>query len=194
MPVEFNSSANLAEVSFALDLPANSLTNLVWEELAPELEPASATVTPQGATTCILHLATRSGQSIAGPMQVGQLAFNTAAGQHAAFVPLNPQPLAAGSTDTTLVTNLCSQAGRAVVIGAEPLLEAGLKLDGTRELTLYGNPPANYGIEYSTSMGSPIVWTWLPTVFPLTNLYLVVPGLDPAADLIFYRAAELHNP
>lgn len=194
VPVEFNSSADLAEVSFALDLPADRLTNLAWEELAPELEPASATVTPQGATTFILHLATRSGQSITGPRQVGQLAFSAPAGQHSAFVPLNPQPLTAGRTDTTLVTNLFSQQGRAVVIGAEPLLEAGLKPDGTRELTLYGNPPANYGIEYSTSMGSPIVWTWLPAVFPLTNLSLVVPGLDPAADLIFYRAAELHNP
>ena len=190
VPVQFNSSANLAEVSFALELPANSLSNLVWEGLAPEFDPASATVTPQGATTCLLHLATRSGQAVTGPRQVGQLAF-TAIAAHSAFVPLNPQPLTAARTDTTLVTNLFSQAGRAVEIGPEPLLEADLQPGGTRALTLYGNPPTTYGIEYATNLAPPMAWTRLPATFPLTTLTFLVPGVDPAADLIIYRALEL---
>jgi hypothetical protein len=194
VPVAFNSSANLAEVSFALDLPAGALTNLAWEGLAPELDPASATVTPQAPATYVLHLATHSGQSITGPREVGQLAF-TANVQHSAFVPLNPQPLAAGRTDTTLVTNLFTQAGRAVVVGPEPLLEGAVKPGGARELTLYGNPPpSSYGVEYSTNLTSPMVWTPLPGVLQLTNLSASVPGIDPAADLIFYRAAELTAP
>jgi hypothetical protein len=193
VPVQFDSSANLAEVSFALELPANSLSSLAWEGLAPEFDPASATVTAQGPTTCLLHLATRSGLAVTGPKQVGQLAF-TAAMQHSAFVPLNPQSLAAGRTDTTLVTNLFSQAGRAVVIGPEPLLEAGFKPGGTRELTLFGNPPATYGIEYSTNLAGTATWTRLPANYPLTTLSAPVSGLDPAANLIFYRAVELPAP
>ena len=193
VPVEFDSSANLAEVSFALDLPADRLANLAWEELAPELDPASATVTQQGANTFVLHVATRSGEAVTGPRQVGQLAV-TATAAHSAFVPLIPQPLAAGRTDTTLVTNLFSQAGRAVVVGSEPLLEAGRQPDGGRVLTLYGNPPTTYGIEYSTSLAHPMTWTRLPETFPLTTLSVLVPGLDPAADLIFYRAVDLSNP
>jgi hypothetical protein len=195
VPVQFNSSANLGEVSFSLNLPTNSLTSLAWEGLAPELDPASATATLQDATTFVLHLATRSGQTITGPREVGQVAFTAASGQHSGFVPLNPQPLAAGRTDTTLVTNLFAQAGRAVVVGPEPLLEAAVKLGGARELTLYGKPPpSTYGVEYSTNVTSPMVWTPLPGVLQLTNLSALVPGIDPAADLIFYRAAELTSP
>jgi hypothetical protein len=163
---------------------------LVWERLAPEFDPAFATVTPQGATTCLLHLATRSGQAVTCPRQVGQLAF-TAIAAHSAFVPLNPQPLAAARTDTTLVTNLFTQAGRAVEVGSEPLLEAGLQPDGSRALMLYGSPPTTYGIEYSTNLAPPMAWIRLPATFPLTTLSFLVPGLDPAADLIIYRAVEL---
>jgi hypothetical protein len=192
--VQFASSANLSEVSFLVDLSGNSLTNLAWDSLAAEFDPASATVTPQGPTTCLLHLATRSGQFITGSRQIGQLAFSAIPGQHSAFVAVKPQPLTASRTDTTLVTNLFSQPGRAVVIGPEPLLDAGFALDGTRQLTLYGNPATTYGIDYLTSLASPTTWIRLPTQFPLTTLSAPVQGLEPAASPIFYRAVELPGP
>lgn len=193
--VQLDSSANLSEVSFSVDLPAQTLTNLAWDGLAAEIDPASVLVSPPVTnTTWTLRLATRAGQFITGPRQVGQLVFTAVPGQHSSFLPLAPQPLNAARTDSTLVTNLFSQAGRAVVVGPEALLDASLNPDGSRALTLYGNPPVTYGIECATNLTGSAVWTLLPTTFPLTSVSAPVPQVDQNASVIFYRAVELgHN-
>lgn len=191
--VQLTSSAEVRDVSFALSLPPDVVGNLAWESLAPAFDPALATITPQGSDGWLLRLVARPGQPIAGSTPAGQLAFHATV-RHSAFVPLVPQPTIAARTDASLVTNLFSQAGRAVIIGAEPLLEAGLQSGGARTLTLYGNPPATYALEYSTNLLDSSGWTTLPTGFSLTNLIFEVPGIDQSASLIFYRAVELSNP
>jgi hypothetical protein len=103
---------------------------------------------------------------------------------------LTLRQITAARTGAVLLTNLFGQSGRVVVIGPEPLLEAGLAA-GARSLMLYGNPATTYALEYTTDLAAPAVWTRLPDAIAVTGLALPVNGLDPAPDRIFYRAAEL---
>ncbi len=188
--VGFNSSAAVADLSLAVDLPPGHLTNLALQALAPEIDPLSATVTAQGLSTSILHMAARSGQAIIGNKPLGQLAFAAIPGQHSAFVPLTLRQITAVKPDSSLVTKLFGQSGRAVVIGPEALLDGQLAPDGTRDLTLFGNPFSSYAIEYANSLNPAGLWTRLPLRIPLTTLSEPIQLSDPIAGQVFYRAVE----
>jgi len=167
------------------------LTNLALQALAPEIDPASATLVPLGATTTVLHLAARPGQSILGSKQLAQLTFTAITNQQSAFVPLNALPFSATKADGSLLTSQPAHSGRAVVVGQEALLEATLDASGNRSVILYGKPSSSFAIEYTASPGSPRTWTRLSPGFSLTSLATLVPLPDPASAFVLYRAAQL---
>lgn len=170
VPVNFSSSEGVTDLSIVLDVPPGHLTNLALQALAPEINPASATIVPQAGTTALLHLAARPGQSILGSKQLAQLAFTAIANQQSAFVPLNALSFSATMADGSLLTDRPAQSGRAVVVGQEALLEATLDASGNRGLILYGKPSFTFAIEYTTSLSSPATWTRLSPGFSLTTL------------------------
>ncbi len=191
VPVNFSSSEGVTDLSIVLDVPPGHLTNLALQALAPEIDPASATLVPQAGTTALLHLAARPGQSILGSKQLAQLTFTALANQQSGFVPLNALPFSATKADGWLLTDQPARSGRAVVVGQEALLEATLDASGNRGLVLYGKPSATFAIEYTTSLTSPRTWTRLSPGFSLTTLATPIQLLNPAPDFVLYRAALL---
>ncbi|MHB8519120.1 MAG: hypothetical protein ACYDH9_00045 [Limisphaerales bacterium] len=189
VPVICNSGVGVSNLTFVLDVPLGHLTNLLLQALAPEIDPASATVTPQAGTTSLLRLAARSGQTILGAKQLAQLTFTAIPSQPSAFVPLKLLSITAAKPDASLVANLSGQSGRAVVIGAAALLEANRDLDGARSLMLYGKPSSSYAIDYTTNLANPSLWTrWYR--IPLPAMSAPIPALDESLNPIFYRAVE----
>jgi hypothetical protein len=191
VPVNFSSSEGVTDLSIVLDVPPGHLTNLALQALAPEINPASATIVPQAGTTALLHLAARPGQSILGFKQLAQLTFTAIANQQSAFVPLNALPFSATKAGGSLLTGRPAQSGRAVVVGQEALLEATLDASGNRGLILYGKPSSTFAIEYTTSLTSSATWTRLTSGFSLTTLATPVQLSNSSPDLVLYRAARL---
>ena len=168
VPIDFNSSAGVVSLDLALQIPAGHLTNLSLRNLAAEIDPASVSITPNTGATCLVHLATQTGQSLLGVKQLGQLAFTSLSNAPSAFVPLTVAGLAAAKADLLLVTNLFAQSGRIAVVAQAPLLEETVLGDGTRQLTLYGQPWSSYQIDFSSDPNNPGGWqSWFH--FPVTN-------------------------
>ncbi len=66
-----------------------------------------------------------------------------------------------------------------------PVLDLVLLPDGSRQLTIYGQPGKDVAIEYVTSLGSP----WQPlTQLTLTNGLAVLTLPPPSEPILFYRA------
>jgi hypothetical protein len=191
VPVNFSSSEGVTDLSIVLDVPPGHLTNLTLQALAPEINPVSATIVPQSATTALLHLAARPGQSILGSKQLAQLAFTAITNRQSAFVPLNALPFDATKNDGSLLIDRPAQSGRVVVVGPAALLEATVDDDGNRGLNLYGKPSATFAIEYTTNSSNPRTWTRLAPGFSLTALATPVPLPDTGAGFILYRAVQL---
>ena len=120
-----------------------------------------------------------------GPTNVGELGFTAVSDQSSAFVPLPIIDVTGLKVDSNLVANAYGGAGRVVVVGPEPLLEAGLFTNRNVLLTLYGNPGSDYVFEWKTNLLDAAWqpgWSWV-----MTNLWqtLEVPGTNPAQ---FFRA------
>jgi hypothetical protein len=181
----------VTDLSIDMEMPPGHLTNLALQALAPEIDPAFATIVPQAGTTCRLHLSTRAGQSILGSKQVAQLTFTAIANQQSAFVPLKVLPFDALKADGTLVTDRPAQSGRAVVVGQESLLEAMVNSNGTRGLVLYGKPLSTFAIEYTTNFSGPRTWSRLSPNVSLNALATPVSLVGSAPNGVLYRAAQL---
>ena len=61
-------------------------------------------------------------------------------------------------TDGGLVTNVSANAGRVVVIGREPLLEALITTNGAPALVLYGPAGSDYVVEATSDLRTPNPW------------------------------------
>ena len=116
---------------------------------------------------------------------MGSLSFGALAG-HSAFVPLVITAVEGTKADGSLVGNAFGQNGRVVIIGVEPLLEAGTSSNSVRLLTLYGNPGTNYRTLYNTNLASTNWWYSRPPL-SMTNLFQYVP-VDQTSPQIHYRA------
>ncbi len=190
VPVGFNSSVGVNDLSVVLALKAGYLTNFVLTTPAAEIDPAAVTFTvqPDGVTT--MRVKTLAGAFLLGSKNLGQLRFSAPAGRPSAFVPLKIQQITGKKADTSPVANLIAQSGRAVVIGQESLLEAGLA-GQDRSLTLYARPVAAYALEYSTSLGSSAHWQRM-TPIVVNNLVTPVVGPSGSFPQVFYRAVEVY--
>jgi hypothetical protein len=184
-----NASTNFSSVDLTLDIPPGRFTNLALQSLAPGLDPVATTITQQGGSTWLLHFQASSGQSIIGSQNLAQLAFTANLNQRSAFVPLKVTNLAWTKPDSAPLGQTFAQSGRVVVIGNEPLLEAGFTTNGARQLTLYGKAWMSYQIERSTNLGDPLAW--MPVRhFAQTNILTTLTGLAAPSPNTFYRAME----
>jgi len=188
VPVGFNSSVGISDLSLEIAMKPDSLTNLSLLSLAPEINPATVSFSPQNNGVTLLNIKTLAGQSLQGSRQIAQFAFTAIAGRPSAFVPLKIQNLVGRKPNNAVVGNLIAQSGRVVVIGNESLLEMA-EGSGARGLTLYAKPNSAYALEYATNLNPPVVWTRLPPV-AVTGLVTPLPGVDAAFKQLFYRAVE----
>ena len=185
LPITLNASS-ITNVAFLLDLPTDRFRSLSLQAVSPLSY--SASLQPISSNTVRVELAALPGQTLQGNRQVALLNFVTASNQSSAFVPVSPRALRGLNFDGTPVNVLAARAGRLVIVGEEPLLEALRASGGNRSLALYGKPWASYAIEYTTDLSNP-AWIHLLRT-PMTNLVQVFSGLDTNPALILYRAYE----
>lgn len=191
LAITANTSASVGALDVTLDIPAGRLSGLSLQSLAAEVDPATSSVTAQGGTSWLVRLRPLAGMSFTGEKQLAVFASTAVAGQVSAFVPLRVTGLSVTHPDTTTVANLFAQAGRVVVVGAQPLLEAFNETNGMRRLALYGIPGVAYGIENSPKFAQPSVWSAV-THFVAQALTTSVPVTTAASADVFYRALEFN--
>lgn len=189
VPLNYVSSAGVGSLNLLLDIPPGHLTNFTLLSLAPQIDVTSVSITPQGGSTSLVHVATLPGQTLVGGQAIAQLGFLAVTNVPSAIVPLRLAGATAAKPDATPVNVLAAQPGRAVVIGTQPLLETQPGSPGARKVAVYGRPWTAYEIQYATNLAAP-VWRSL-SHFPLTsNLVTSLNAGGPNADSVFFRAAE----
>jgi hypothetical protein len=191
VPISVNTSAGVAGLDIWLDIAAGHLGGLALQSLAPELDPLASSVTPQGGTAWRVRLQARAGQSLTGNKQLALFAATALPDQISAFVPLRLTSVVATHPDATPVRNVVAQAGRVVIVAAQPLLEALRNPQGQRLVTLYGIPGVPYGLEQTPALGPQPAWSEFGH-FVAASLTTTLPVGAAAPATAFFRALEFH--
>lgn len=181
------SSLDLTNITAILQVSAAWLTNLTLASASPET--LAAGLQPLGADQYAVTLALNSALAQSAARVVAQLGFVSVPQPGSAFVPLAVSQPAGLRLNGQAADKPGAANGRVVVIGREPLLDALLATNGSRDLALYGQPGASYELQYSPNVADPNAWTNLMRV-PLTNSLEIFHGLAAAGPATFYRAYE----
>jgi hypothetical protein len=122
-----------------------------------------------------------------GTQQVAWLYFTAVTNQSSAFLSVQLGESVGTQPDGTLVTNYVSQAGRVVIVGEEPLLEAGLNTNRAPVLVFFGHPGTNYVVETNEDIGNTNGWqpAWQWT---MTNLVQTFEAPGGTNRMMFFRA------
>jgi hypothetical protein len=136
-----------------------------------------------------LAVATCSNQWLIGTQQLAWLHFDTVANQSSALVPLVLDNSVGLQSDGTEARNFAPQAGRVLVVGDEPLLEAIRTDNGEVRLILYSNLGLTNRLEFTGQLG--VGPAWQPAgELVATNLFNQLPPFVPLDEdeQRFYRA------
>lgn len=185
LPIALNASS-VSQLSFVVEFPSNRFSSFSIQSASPSSFGAS--VTPVAANAIRIELSAVAGQTLQGNRQVAMLHCVSRSDQPSAFVTVLPRSVQGRNFNGAPVGNVAAQAGRIVLVGEEPLLEAFWSARGERSLMLYGKPWASYAIETATSPSRP-AWTFLLRA-PMTNLVQEFRSLDTNQMVVFYRALE----
>lgn len=186
VPVNLISSVPLTNLAMTVSADPSRLTNLWVEPVVPEI--CQQSITSLTNDLYWLSLATCSNQFLIGTQQVAWLHFTAISNQSSAFVRLLLDNTVGYQPDGTPVLNFAPQAGRLVIIGEEPLLEAVLNTNRQPTVILYGKPAPGYVVETRTDF---IAGQWAPAVTNLTvgsDLLLQIPTPASTSAVNFYRA------
>jgi hypothetical protein len=187
VPVTIFSSGGLTNLSFALDVPPDRLTNFVLRPLAGQLStPVTETLS---RTRSQVRLATRPGQALQGTQQLAELNFSIQPSQRSAFVPLQLSNVVALKSDGANIAAALTQNGRVAVVADEPLVESISRPGGKVGLLVYGKPDTRYVIQTNSDLGDPRRWQTASSVL-LTTLFETVGDITPQYPRLFYRAVE----
>lgn len=187
VPVRVYSSAGLSSLRCVLHFPKERLTDVSVETLLPEL--VSVSLDSPDTNCAVLTFTALPGRTLQGMRELVRLHFTAIPGQNSAFLPLRIGEINCERVADGLAPTSVSNAGRVVVIGSQSMLEGRLAAGGQRELILYGQPGASYGIESSTNATDPSAWMpWQQAT--LTNLFNVLPAGSNVVPSIFYRTKE----
>ena len=156
VPLDLFSSAALLDLQCVLRFPQDRLADAWLEPLLPDI--LSANMQAAGANTAALTFTVMPGQTLQGTQRLARLHFTATAGQASAFVPLDLDSMNAAVRAAGVEPTLLLNDGRAVVVGARPLLEARTKPGNQREITLYGRRGTTYVIEYTTTLTNGVTW------------------------------------
>jgi hypothetical protein len=187
VPIDVFSSASLLSLQFDLHFPADRLTNVTFEALAPEL--ANLSVQIVDSNTAALTFTATAGNTLQSTQQLARLHFETLVGQPSAFAPLNISSVACARATDGLTPTMLVNDGRIVIVGAQAMLEAVLSGAGQRQLVLYSKPGVTNIIQSRTSLATSAVWANRNS-YTVTNLVRTVPAPSPTAPLIFYRLRQ----
>ena len=188
LPITYGTRGAISSLSFTLDIPANRLTNLVLQPLAAAIQSVSlVSVTP---TRSLATFVLRPGQTLQGTQELANLSFNTLSAQSSAILRLLPANIIAVKPDSSQVGEVLAEPGQLTIVADGPLLVANLEANVVRTLTLYGKPGANYQMQYSYSLQSPLVWSNWTTV-SLSAISQTFSALSTTNPTVFFNARQL---
>jgi hypothetical protein len=151
VPITLLSSVGLTNLNFTLLNPSQRFTS--WAFASSNSSIATAVVEALASSNVFLNIATLSGQFLSSNSLLGTMFISPLPGD-SAFLPMVGSNVLGTKLDGSVVGNMFSQAGRVVVIGPEPLLEAWFGSNSIAMLTLYGNPGTNYQFLSNTNLAS----------------------------------------
>jgi hypothetical protein len=186
VPLGLRTGEELSGVSFLLELAEARMTNLA-------LHSSAASVTWQREAPDVYRVSVQSsgGQALQGDLpSLLQLDFQAVPHPRSAVVPVKVQSVEGTSAGGARRLNGQGQSGRVFILGAEPILDAFLRTNGTRTLVLYGHAGRDYLIERATNLTAEIPWTPWRQVH-LEGAFAVEENAEVIGPNIFYRAVEL---
>jgi hypothetical protein len=186
LAIELNSSP-LADFSMNIALPDGRFDKLSLKSARGQIDPSSLSIIKGAGTNYTLSFRAASGSSISGQGAAVMLSF-VSTNHTSTFVPVRPSSIVARKADQATIPPLLASAGRMVLVGNEPLVEATVEATG-RKLTLYGRPWASFEIQGSSNMGPGGQWQLVARV-PMTNLVYSISNLNTNERTQFFRALE----
>lgn len=185
LPITLAASDEITNLQLTVAWPAGQLTTPTLT-FAPPVVAGSVQVQD---STALLQLQITPGQSFTGGSTVAQLSFQAVPGQPSAFVDVQVIGASGIKSGASAYRNITTESGEVVVVGANPLLQSQASAVQSRALTLFGNPGANYQIQFTTNLMPPVVWTPLLN-HQQSNLSDFV-NLDDSQPTIYYRLQQL---
>jgi hypothetical protein len=187
IPLTAFSSAGLTELECIVRYPQGRIQDLTVAPVAPEVR--ELIVQAVGPDLAQLTFRANAGTPLHGSQQLARFNFTAAPGQESAFLPFEVQGVTVRRAVAGLAPSALVNPGRVTVVGGASLLEARNEINGARDLVLYGPVGVRYFIDTTTNLSGPTGWTpWREVT--TTNLFNLVPILDPPVPLILYRARE----
>ena len=187
VPINLISRTAMTNLEMTLvTTPSERLTNFIIEPIVPEI--CSTNVVPLSNALYRLSIGTCSNQWLIGTQQVAWLHFSAVSNQSSAFVNMELTDLAGREPDGTPVANFAPQAGRVVVVGQEPLLEAFIATNQECALLLYSLPGTTNMLSMSGDLTIPAVLWSVHSQVTMTNLYQLIQPVFTNSDRLFFRA------
>jgi hypothetical protein len=184
VPVRLLSTTALTNMAFTLVYPAERFTNFTLTVNSPQV--LTQWLQSLGAGNLEVTFTLPSDSVLKGPTNIGELVFTAVANQSSAFVPLPIKGVTGFKPDGGLVGNAYGQAGRVVVVGNEPLLEAFLYTNRDVILIVYGTPGSTNQILSGPDLPTTGTWTNFTTV-ALTNLFEFINVNNATNGMKFFR-------
>lgn len=186
LAIELNSSP-ISDFSMNIALPDGRFDKLGLKAARGQIDPASLSIIKGSGTNYTLSFRAANGSSISGPGAAVTLSF-VSTNHSSAFVPVRPAAIVARKADQSALPLQFATAGRMVLVGNEPLVEATIEATG-RKLTLYGRPWASFEIQGSSGVGAGAQWNLVARV-PMTNMVYSLENLNSNERTHFFRALE----
>ena len=190
VPMELLTTIPLSNVVLQATYPAERFTNVTL--LINTQQVAAAPLFNQPGTGLLsVGLDFQTNQTLRQSTNIATLGFTTFSNQSSAFVWVPLPDVAAQRLDGSVVTNAYGVAGRVVVVGEEPLLEA-LRASSNHVLLLqYAPPNSSIELQWTPNVAGG-GWQTSPPVTQ-TNLVQAAEQLTPSLPALFFRALRGTN-
>jgi hypothetical protein len=179
------SSDDLTNLTFTLVLPTGRFTNLTAMPVASEVWTGRVDSVTTGEA--VVTFVAQEGQTMRGPKELARVCFTLLPTQQSAFVALRVEDVVGIRANGAPLGNESGRPGRAVIVGAKPLLEAVHWTNGQPALVLYAQSETTNVLETTTSLSEAATWT-VDRQVVMTNLQHVIQPVCTNRCTLFFRA------
>ena len=185
VPVTLMTSIGLTNLEALVQVPEDYLIPLALSDWPPGT--GNATLQKQGPNVWQMNFTAAAGQSFQATQQLASLSF-LAATNGSAFVPVAISEVTTNfTTNGATVWRTLTDAGCAVVIEHQPLLEALPTTNGFPNLTLFGIGGVSYDVLFSPVLPA-TSWQPIWTVTMPADLSTPLAGVTPTGPAMFFSA------
>jgi hypothetical protein len=185
VPLEFYSGLGVTNVSFLLHVPPGRFNSFALQNLAPQIDPATVSLTSASQGTFEIRFASRPGQSLPEYCTAGQLTFLAEAGQSAGTATFGLSDVAFTTANGFIAGNVPSMDGQVTVISPQATVEKLVAGGDATTLRVLGRAGAAYRIECSTDAAQ-----WAPVCRVAATQDTMTVSIPAAPANATFRAVE----